>query len=83
MEQGKGKTNMFTESPMDKPVSLPSLEALLSDPSLFEELSLENPNEEVFVVGVLNVLGWVKRLLVKRVTSEKHVNPYTTRLING
>ena len=34
-------------------------------------------------VGVSNVLGWVKRLRVKRVTGEKHVNPYTTRLING
>ena len=37
----------------------------------------------LLIVGVSNVLGWVKRLWVKRVTGEKHVNPYTTRLING
>ena len=39
--------------------------------------------EERFILRVSNVLGWVKRLRVKRVTGEKHVNPYTTRLING
>ena len=33
-------------------------------------------------LGVSNVLGWVKRLRVKRVTGEKHVNPNTTRLLN-
>ena len=29
-------------------------------------------------VGVSNMFGWVKR-----VTGEKHVNPYITRLIKG
>ena len=33
-------------------------------------------------VGVSNMLGWVKRLRVKRVTGEKHVNPNTIRLLN-
>ena len=37
---------------------------------------------ESLQVGVSNVLGWVKRLWVKRVTGEKHVNPNTTRLLN-
>ena len=44
---------------------------------------LEHPDVGGLLIRVSNVLGWVKRLRVKRVTGEKHVNPYTTRLING
>ena len=50
-------------------------------------LMINNPNREdrfhhLCQVGVSNVLGWVKRLRVKRVTGEKHVNPNTTCLLN-
>ena len=50
--------------------------------------ALVQQTESPFITGVLhlgvsNELGWVKRLRVKRVTGEKHVNQYTTRLING
>ena len=39
---------MFIESPYDKPTSLPSFEALLFDPSLFDEILFEVPNEGAF-----------------------------------
>ena len=50
---------------------------------IFNSLIILINFKELLHVGVSNVLGWVKRLRVKRVTGEKHVNPYTTRLING
>ena len=39
---------MFAKPPLDKPASSPFLEALLSDPSLFEKIPLEVPNRETF-----------------------------------
>ena len=49
---------------------------------LFSLKMFSNSSTSIFKVGVSNVLGWVKRLRVKRVTGEKHVNPNTTRLLN-
>ena len=39
---------MFANPPLDKPASSPFLKALLSDPSMFEEIPLEVPNKETF-----------------------------------
>ena len=54
----KGKEKVGTRSrppsPSEKPTSPPSLEAVMSDPSLFEELPLESPNKEEFsLLGTL------------------------------
>ena len=44
----KGKAGIFTESFLDKSTSSPSLEALLSDPSLYEEIPLDVLDEGAF-----------------------------------
>ena len=45
---GKGKFNINTESPSDKPMSPLSLEALLSDPSVYEVTLIEEPTNGRF-----------------------------------
>ena len=47
--KGKGKTvaSLGAPSSEERPTSLPSLEALMFDLSLFEESLLKDPNEEV------------------------------------
>ena len=67
---------------MEKPTSPPSLEALLSNPSLFEELSFEGPDEKVLSsLGVMYGGEEVKGVqkLLKNATSFKMattVNPF-------
>ena len=46
--KGKEKAGIYTKFPSDKPMSPPSLEALLSDPSLFEEIPMEDPDDGFF-----------------------------------
>ena len=38
--KGKGKANIYIESPLDKPTSPSPLNALLLDPSIYEEISM-------------------------------------------
>ena len=47
--KGKGKAATSSELPstVEKSTSLPSLKALMTDPSLFEESLLKDPDEEV------------------------------------
>ena len=44
----KGKAGMFIESPLDKLTSPPSLEALLSDSTLFKEIPMEDLDDGAF-----------------------------------
>ena len=46
--KGKGNDGIITNDPSNKLVSLPSLEALLFDPSLYEEIPIEDPYEGAF-----------------------------------
>ena len=54
--KGKGKVmaSSGAPSPMENPMSPPSLEALMSDSSLFEEPVFKEPDEEViFALGAV------------------------------
>ena len=54
--KGKGKAATSSELPstVEKSISLPSLKALMTDPSLFEEPLLKDPDEEV-----ISLLGFM------------------------
>ena len=60
-----------------------NVELIVEDLDTIDELRESAGIRIASYIGVSNVLGWVKRLRVKQVTGEKHINPYTTRLING